>query len=335
MIRFVLTLIAAALTTVLPLSTVAACPCTGQMIRHADETNANRNALTEQMIAAIRANAGQVSGYIDRSIAAFEKIQDASDLNASIRSREEMRARAEGGRYDPAASACAGLAGVTDSGAGSAFAAPRPPTGNDTHNQSRNYERCADANDEVCRGENAVNVGIIEDRDEFRDVGGVLDPTSDLRFLLQQPTVGAGTATRPERLTEPTFRLVQNLINPVPPPPVTESQATTPAGRSLIAARQADTARRSGPRGLLHWIQTRSMPALDKGDWARRTAPEGYQYPIEDRISLRQYYDVAIAASWRNPAWHQRVAEMSPEAVTRESVLQAALANDSAWLQFE
>ena len=246
-----------------------------------------------------------------------------------------MRAVAEGGRYDPAASACAGLGGIAAATSPVESPGPQAPTGNDTQNQARNYERCADDNDEVCRGEGAVATGIIADRDASQDLGGVLDPTSDLRFLLLQPTVAAGTSTTPEQLAVPAFRLIQNLVNPFPPPPITDTQATTPEGRGLIAARQADTARRSAPRGLLNWIQTRAMPSLPLGDWARRTAPDGYPYPIDDRISLRQYYDVAIAASWRNPDWHRRVTEMSPEAAARESVLQQALANDIAWLQFE
>ena len=323
-----------------------ACFCAGAIAAHQQATdrnrnsnterlNENRNGNTEMLIAAIRESTGQTTAYLDKAIAAGEKVQDSSDLNSSLRQREAFRATAEGGRYDPASSSCGGLAAAV------AISAPTPPdavvsaTGIDTQNRSRNYERCADGDTEVCDGLGGVVAGIIEDRDRSVGIGGVLDPTSDLRVLLTQPTAGAGTAADREKLDAAIWRLSQNIVNPFPERPVTEGESRTAAGRVAIAERQSEAARRSAAANLLGWIQTRSTANLPLGDWARRTAPAGYPYPIDDSISVRQYYDVAVAAGWRNPEWHQRVAAMSPEAVTRELLLQQALANDLALLQFE
>ncbi len=318
----------------LPTAGQALCPCTASIIDHSADGDANRNANADRIIAAVRAGAGQTSAYVHRSAAAAEKIQDASDLNAGLRIREGMRAAAEGGRYDPAASACGGLAGVMRLADGSRVGMTSP-AGDDTRNRIRDYERCAGGNVEACAGPGAVASGIIADRDRSRNLGGVPDPTSDLRVLLRQPTAGAGSGTDPEALDAAVWRLSQNILNPFPDRPLTEAEARTPAGRALIAERQSEAARRSAPAALLGWIQTRSAPDLPLGGWARRTAPDGYPYPIDDKISLRQYYDVAAAASWRNPDWHARVMSMSPEAVAREIALQLALANDLAILQIE
>ena len=327
----------------------AQCRCSAQLRAHLQGSNADRAMQTrtrndhltdqaQQIIAAIRAGAGQTSAYIQRHAALVEKVTDASDLNRAIGRREEMRAMAEGGRYDPAASTCLGYAAaaaIAAEGEPAAGDPPLPASGADTQNLARNYARCAGGSTEVCDGEAAVVGGIIADRDELRDVGGVFDPTSDLRLLLQQPTIGAGTGSDTQELDEAAWRLQQNIVEPLPLPPVTTAEANLPVGRAEIARRQSVAARRSAPAALLGWIQTRSAAHLPLGDWARNTAPEGYPYPIDDRISVRQYYDVATAASWRNPSWQARLPGMAPEAVMREIALQLALNNDLAQLQFE
>lgn len=348
MIRIII--LAAALSALAASWASAQCRCTAQLRAHLQGSNANRaeqtGALnesrqqeTDRIIAAIRAGAGQTSAYIQRHAALAEKVSDASDLNSAIGRREDMRARAEGGRYDPAASSCRGYAAAAvlvgdppEAGPGDP---PLPATGADTQNQARNYARCAGGNSEVCEGEGAVVNGIIADRDRHRDLGGVFDPTSDMRVLLQQPTAGAGSGADPGELDEAIWRLHQNIVDPVPPPPVTRAESDLPAGRAEIADRQSEAARRSAAAALLGWIQTRSAAQLPLGDWARRTAPEGYPYPIDDSISVRQYYDVAVAASWRNPDWHAGLLGMAPEAVMREVASQLALSNDLALLRFE
>ncbi len=343
-------MLAAALAVLAASQASAQCRCTSQLQAHLRGSNSdrarqtgaaaeNRQEQTERIIAAIRAGAGQTSAYIQRQGALIEKVSDASDLNQAIGRREDMRAGAEGGRYDPAVSNCLGYGsaavmarGPTEAGPGEP---PLPPTGADTQNEARNYARCAGGNSEVCEGTGAVVNGIIDDRDQLRNVGGVFDPTSDLRVLLQQPTAGAGTGADPDELGEAIWRLHQNIVDPVPAPPVTRAEAELPAGRAEIARRQSESARRSAAATLLGWIQTRSAAHLPLGDWARRTAPDGYPYPIDDRISVRQYYDVAVAASWRDPDWQAALPGMAPEAVMREVAAQLALGNDLALLQFE
>ncbi len=317
-----------------PAPAAAICACQSVLTWQVQAANANRDSNTDRLVEAIQAAAGQISAYTDKASAAAEKIQDASDLNASMRVREELRASAEGGRYDPAAGACGAMSAALRLAAPPA-GPPPAATGADTQNTGRNYERCAGGNDEVCRGPGAVSAGIIEDRDRHQDTGGVLDPTSDLRVLLQQPTAGAGTGSDQEELDDAVWRLTQNIVHPFPPPPVTRAEARTPGGAAAVARRQSDAARRSAPAALLGWIQTRSAANLDMADWARRTAPEGYPYPIDDRISVRQFYDVSVSAGWRDPEWHRRVQRMSPEAVMREIALQTALANDLALLRLE
>ena len=327
----------------------AQCRCTSQLRAHLLGSNKDRDIQTrsqnesrvenaDRIIAAIRASAGQTSAYIQRHAAASEKLSDSSDLNASIRVRESLRAEAEGGRYDPAASSCGGYAAAAVLAGGAdppPDAPPLPATGADTQNQGRNYERCAGGNEEVCRGAGAVVNGIIADRDRLRDVGGVQDPTSDIRLLLQQPTTGSGTASDPADIDAAVWRLSQNILQPIPPTPVTSAEAGQPGGRAEIARRQSEAARRSAPAALLGWIQTRSAAQLPLGDWARSVAPDGYPYPIGERISVRQFYDVAVSSGWRHPDWHTRLAGMSPEAVMREVAVQLALSNDLSHLRFE
>ena len=343
-------IIATAVAVLAAVSGHAQCRCSADLRAHLAGSNSDRGLQTEartrsmaeqadRIIAAVRAGAGQTSAYLQRNAAAAEKLSDASDFNASIRVRESLRAEAEGGRYDPAASSCGGYAAAAALATGSADSfpdgEPPPATGADTQNSVRNYSRCAGGNTEVCNGSGVVIGGIISDRDRHRGVGGVFDPTSDLRVLLQQPTAGAGTGANQDDLADAIWRLHQNIIDPIPAPPVTSAQAETPAGRAEMADRQAVSARRSAPSALLGWIQTRSAAQLPLGDWARRTAPAGYPFPLDERISVRQYYDVAVAAGWRNPDWHSRLIGLSPEAVMREVASQLALSNDIALMGFE
>ena len=330
--------------TLTPAPVMAFCTCSGAISAHAGRTNTNRNQNTEALIDAftrqIAASTGQITGYIDKSVAAQEKIADSLALNDSTRQKQIARGEAEAGRYDPAASACAAmgaaLVATSTSGPGSAVSGVNSGAG--TVQQIRAYETCdpdGETPGEVCQGNAAIVTGMLADRAALAGAAGLDNPTGDAQLLLLQPTIGAGTATTPEDINRAVWRLSQNMLNPFPEPPASRIRPQTPAARLSVADQQARSTRRSSLEAMLAWIHSRSAPLLPAGDWARRVAPEGYGYPIDDLISLRQYYDVAVATSYRNPEWHDRVNAMSPEAAARELVFQTALANDLAWMSLE
>ena len=235
-----------------PAPAAAICACQSVLTWQVQAANANRDSNTDRLVEAIQAAAGQISAYTDKASAAAEKIQDASDLNASMRVREELRASAEGGRYDPAAGACGAMSAALRLAAPPA-GPPPAATGADTQNTGRNYERCAGGNDEVCRGPGAVSAGIIEDRDRHQDTGGVLDPTSDLRVLLQQPTAGAGTGSDQEELDDAVWRLTQEHRAPVPSAARHARGGAHPRGSRrcrAAAVRRREEVRPGGPAGL-------------------------------------------------------------------------------------
>lgn len=274
---------------------------------------------------------------ISRLIAAQERMFDGAASNAVLRQREEYRAAAEAGRYDPATTACTTLSIVTRAAAGAGSGESggengvMPPDALPVE-AARNARLCRSEGGEytdlhpVCQSLGAVSRDIREERDALAGVGGLEDPTADVRLLLAAPTISTRNQEQVERALA---RLARNITDPFPPAPIGESELNPESTRE-IAARQIEMARRSAPQSLLGYVvdySTASIPA----DNVSEMVPAGYSEEIPDRISRRQLHDILVRSRHSNPEWHLAVAAMSPEAVQRELLLIQALHLELFW----
>ncbi|MEC5291933.1 MULTISPECIES: hypothetical protein [unclassified Aurantimonas] len=299
----------------------------------------NRKSVTQAIgqaqnaiVQALTQGTQQLSGYQTRTAKSQQRVEEAAQLNETIRQRQLARAEAEGGRYDPAASACVDLSGIMQLGGAQGSAVGL--SGNDVINAGRNRsDGNAPAGDEVILGGMAIASGIVRDRDEYKGVAGVLDPTTDQRLYTDMLTLD----TTDEEVQKALLRLEANIIDPTPGKPLTDNEGTTPAGRAQLASRQIDKARRSAARNIYGYLGNLAAPIGGDGlvEWARNAAPDSYPSEIGDVISTQQVMDIFVHSRFHNPQWHQELANMSPEAVNREIALTNALNLHINWMRFD
>lgn len=321
-------------------STAEACNCFGvqNIVRSAhrdtvrnvnNHTTETGNYIVDTIVENMKLSTQQLSAYEERSAEANKRVEEGAQANEVIRQKQRYRAEAEGGRYDPAASACTDLSGIMGMGGG---ATAEGFGGNDIANVSRNRSR-GNESEEVRLGGLAIAQGIINDRDELQNVGGVLDPTSDVRLLTENITLD----TSNEDVAKAYARLVNNIVDPTPPRPITESELRTPQGFAAVAARQIDDARRSPAHAVFAHVGDMIAPTGgdELTDWAKKAVTEAYPNEVGDKVSTMQAIDIFVQSRFANPVWHQELAKMSPAAVMRETALTNALNLHVNWMRYQ
>lgn len=283
------------------------------------------------IVTALGQSTAQLSGYETRTARSQQRVEDAAQQNETMRQRYIARGKAEGGRYDPAASACRDLSGVLQFGGGSSS---QGVGGNDLVNAARNRGRGNDSvGAEVMQGGLSIAQGIIKDREEMSGLGGYLDPTTDLRLMLEPQTLD----TSDGKVAKAAARLVNNVVDPTPARPLTDGEKRTPQGKAQLAARQIDEARRSAAHSVFAYLGDLAAPTGGSGlvDWAKNAAPASYSNTIGDQVSTQQVIDIFVQSRFSNPDWHQELAKMAPEAVNREIALTSALNLHVNWMMFQ
>jgi hypothetical protein len=313
---------------------LAACSCGGvqNIVSHAqDAINAHTTDVGQQIADTILKGVAQLSAYQNRSIEANARVQEAAQMSDTIRERQEARAAAEGGRYDPAISACLDLSGIFSMGKAGQNVAGYG--GNDVANASRNWSYGnEDIGKPVAEGGLAVANAIISDRDELKTVGGYADPTSDVRLLTDAITLDTSDA----KVSKAYVRMINNMVDPIPPKPITEGELKTPAGKAQVAARQIDATRRSAAHAIYSYLGDIEAPTggAELAKWAKTAVAASYPYEVGDHVSELQAVDIFVRSRFANPDWHRQLAGMSPAAVEREQLLTQALNLHVEWMRF-
>lgn len=331
------TLLLVATTLVLSLSIPdvanARCSCGGvrNIVRDARiNVNNHTTEVGNYIVDNILRGVAQLSAYSKRETEATKRIAEGRDQNAVLRERQIIRAAAEGGRYDPATSACIDLSGIVNFGGGQTS---QGVGGIDIANLSRNrsYGNGA-AGAPVRSGGLALAQEIKLDRDALRYVGGFADPTSDVRLLTEAITLD----TSDQQVAQAYARMVNNMVDPLPPKPVTTEEAKTPTGLARIAARQIDATRRSASHAVFTYLGDIATPTGGAGlaNWARDAAGPAYPNAVGEKVSSLQAVDIFVHSRFANPDWHQSIAKMSPDAVNRELLLTQALNLHVNWMRF-
>lgn len=313
---------------------MAACSCGGvQNIVHRAQENINSHTtdVGNQITQTILKGVAQLSAYQNRAIEANTRTQDAAQMAETIRERQKARAAAEGGRYDPAASACLDLSGIFNMGKSGQGVAGYG--GNDVANASRNWSYGNEAiGKPVAEGGLSVANAIIADRDQLKNVGGFADPTSDVRLLTEAITLDTSDGD----VSKAYVRMINNMVDPIPPKPITQAEMKSPAGVAQVAARQVDATRRSAAHAIYSYLGDIAAPTGGKelANWAKSAVTESYPYAVGEHVSELQAVDIFVRSRFSNPEWHQELAGMSPAAVQREQLLTQALNLHVDWMRF-
>jgi len=313
---------------------MAACSCGGVqniVYRAQENINSHTTDVGNQITQTILKGVAQLSAYQNRAIEANTRTQDAAQMAETIRERQKARAAAEGGRYDPAASACLDLSGIFNIGKSGQGVAGYG--GNDVANASRNWSYGNEAiGKPVAEGGLAVANSIIADRDQLKNVGGLADPTSDVRLLTDAITLDTSDGD----ISKAYVRMINNMVDPIPPKPITQAEMKSPAGVAQVAARQVDATRRSAAHAIYSYLGDIAAPTggQELANWAKSAVTESYPYEVGNHVSELQAVDIFVRSRFTNPEWHQELAAMSPAAVQREQLLTQALNLHVDWMRF-
>ncbi|NKC05447.1 hypothetical protein HED55_27095 [Ochrobactrum haematophilum] len=178
----------------------------------------------------------------------------------------------------------------------------------------------------------AVANSIIADRDQLKNVGGLADPTSDVRLLTDAITLDTSDGD----ISKAYVRMINNMVDPIPPKPITQAEMKSPAGVAQVAARQVDATRRSAAHAIYSYLGDIAAPTggQELANWAKSAVTGSYPYEVGNHVSELQAVDIFVRSRFTNPEWHQELAGMSPAAVQREQLLTQALNLHVDWMRF-
>ncbi|MFG6083429.1 hypothetical protein ACEUZ9_004689 [Paracoccus litorisediminis] len=282
----------------------------------------------DRLTEALRAATGENSSYSDKQIEADKRITDANAMNDTQRLRQEFRAKAESGEFDPDPGICliAGLFGGDGSG---------------TTERSLGSTTAANALGSISGSDAAVQAGgtalaksIVDDRLRYANSLGVPDSSVNAAALVINSTINDESENAKEALT----RLVRNLVMPTPPKPVTASELRTPEGQARAAAQTVQMTRAAAAAESVAMVLNMRDDVGDTTDEWRAYIEDiaGYNRPVGERMSelqgieirtLRYYAPSEDALDTRN--------KMSEKGLAQVMVDQMALANRIAYLQLE
>ncbi|WP_411840044.1 hypothetical protein [Paracoccus sp. ME4] len=280
----------------------------------------------DRIIAALRNHSGEQSAYQDKQIEASRRITDAAEMNQTQRMRQEFRAKAESGAYDPNPGLCL-LSGLyRDDGS-----APETPRGSTTVAAAKALANGADP--AVQEGTTARDSRQFAERKALASAMGSNDATADVAAILQNPTITMETEND-RRAAE---RLVRNLVDPVPPVPVTSNEIVSAGGLARAAARTRQETRNSTSGEVIAMLMNMRTQVGDTEPWQPYLDDiSNYNRPVGDRLSELQQIDIRTLRHYApKPEVFQERAAWSDRQLLQEILDVQSINTRIAFLQLE
>lgn len=237
----------------------------------------------QNLLTALRRQTGEQSAYSDKQIEAYKRIQDAAQQNDTDRVRQQIRAKAESGEFDPNPDACLLLdlfgrqAAPTSGAQGTAVAAAAVAQ----------KKRIGGLGAAAATREMATSEVMINGH----------DATKRASSFLETPTVNM---TQGE-MSEAAQLFVLKLLDSSPMVPVPDAELNTPEGVAKKAAQETRENRESIV--LENWAMLNNMSSnVVDGQQLRKWA-EGtpYNRDIPESASELQALDVMTIRHYAPP----------------------------------
>ena len=280
---------------------------TGELNRHSD-------VKTEMLIEALKGQARENTNYQRMRIEADRRIEDAAQINATNRLRDEFRAAAESGEYDPNPSSCL-LVDVFGSEGG--------PPASDAPSGSVVTERVSKwvAGDDpaIEKGGAALSKHVADQRDRFAGYGGSGHATADWGLLLDHPTIDLSD---PE-MSELAGIIVRNSLDSTPERGVAPGERLTPLGLDRVAKIEEKTSRlRAASESIEMALNLRAatLEGAPVEAYRRMAVDSAYDRPVPDKLSELQQLD--ILTMWNHAPAGERL----------ETLANTGGMNEKAWL---
>lgn len=239
-------------------------------------------AQSRLLVEALRMQTGENSAYADKQIEAIKRIQDASDQNATDLARQEIRAKAESGEFDPDPNFCL----LMDLFKGSSSAPAGPLNG------SKIVSR---VNGEAAVLGSAGAASAIGQMSNRKVVIDGQDASVRGATYFEVPTVDLSDEATAQAATD--FFLY--IKDPIPMQIVTEQEAAGSVEKSAQRAIQ----RGRLARGSLvdeSWAMTQNMatPTTPKAQLAGILEGVNYNREVPDNLSELQVLDLRVLSHY-------------------------------------
>ncbi len=234
------------------------------------------------IIEALQAHSRQQSSYLDRQVEAQKRLMDGEQQNNAMRLREEFRAAAESGKYDPNEDYCH-LVDLSISREQEKVVNVSPQV------ITKTVENWSMGKPEIVK-KNGVHLAawLKEEKDTIGTIGEVENPTTDWGLIADQETIPADEP----KVMESIARLVANTVDPLPPIPLTPKKLQTPGGLSEAVLRDAIAARKQAASSLIEYAIGLSLPSESSEGYRALAEQSHYTTEIPDQISELQALDI-------------------------------------------
>lgn len=276
--------------------------------------NANSDINTEKLIEALRRHARESANHQRMRVEAEGRIEDAAQINAVNRLRDEFRAAAESGEYDPNPSSCliVDIFGSDDSRLTPAEASGDAVT-------EGVAEWVAGDHPAVRLGGANLSKHVADQRDEFAGFGGSGRATTDWGLLLDSPTIDLSDPD----LSELAGVIVRNALDSTPEREVTAEERLTPLGLDRIARNEEKASRlRAAAESIEMVLGLRAAviegPPVET--FRGMAADSAYARDVPDKLSELQQLD--ILTMWNHAPAGERL----------ETLANTGGMNEKAWL---
>ena len=237
---------------------------------------------TQRIILALANGAAQNTAVIQQQTEAGRRIADAQELNETDRMRQQVRAKAESGAFDPNPFSCQ-LLDIFEAGRGGGA----PMSGQGVTQQAVNRINGNDA--AVQAGGARVARSVVDARDEFAGFQGSANPTTDWSLMLNEPTID---------LSNPDMQgvlgwVVANSVDATPERAMTEAELSTPEGMARAAEAQQRLARQRAAIETINMSLNMRTPVLtDNGTYSGMASDSLYNRPVPESLSELQQLDI-------------------------------------------
>lgn len=299
--------------------------------RSTQEVRQEVRELGNRLIEALRLSTGESSAFADKQIEAQRRFMDAAEQNQSERLRQEFRAQAESGQFDPSPSICL-LAGMFRG-------TPAAPQRIGSRASASAVSRTSGADPAVQAGGPTLARDIVDRRVAMRGRMGVDDPGTDPAAILTNPTI-ASTPQDQEALE----LLLQNMIDPLPPRPITNSEINTPEGVIRAHRRAVQETRNNTSREVLNMLTNMREPVQPIRSptggsfeaYIQDIANYNRDIPSNGMISELQAIDIRTLRHYSpRPEIFAERATLSERGLLQELLDAVSIGNRIAFLQLE
>ena len=241
---------------------------------------------TGTLVDALRSYARENSNHDLIQLEAQRRIEDAAQINAANRLRDEFRAEAESGLLDPNPFSCLLVdAAVTGGGL-----VPTAKTGGDAVT-NRVSDRIAGNGAAVLRGGPVLSMHVADKREEFAGFCGSAHATTDWELLLDEPSVDFSD---PE-MAELAVNIIRNGIESAPERAVGAEKILAPLGLNRVAAMEERGSRLLAASKSIEMALDMPAAAL-AGEpveaYRAMVADSAYDRTVPDKLSELQQLDI-------------------------------------------